>query len=243
MAYMPQDVFDMGAVTLALAKRLKSDSSLTKAQSLASSYRRHYEDEGLEADWEAAADLVLDFLLPICERAVRACGDAVEADAVTSAVDDAVTQLQYCIENYTPDGQRKPGGLRGTHANRSEEEISDKPVTCKRDIMSYHIFTTLTGTIPMRPKGWSLNGERHATHLSVPEAFRVHRDSLDPDMDFFERDGAGKGERATVRKMAAAFIFAGILAWEYFSPWAGAPLALLGVNAIIGTMKRDTGAG
>jgi hypothetical protein len=66
----------------------------------------------------------------------------------------------------------------------------------------------------------------------------LHPDTLDPDKEFFDREGAQSGERAKVRGCAFfAIIFGAVLA--YYFPILGVPLIIVSILAVIGTIGNE----
>jgi hypothetical protein len=66
----------------------------------------------------------------------------------------------------------------------------------------------------------------------------LHPDTLDPDKDFFDREGAQSGERANVMGCAFfAIIFGAVVA--YYFPILGVSLIIISILAVIGTIGNS----
>tara|TARA_Y100001934_G_C11732485_1_gene486448 strand:+ start:272 stop:538 length:267 start_codon:yes stop_codon:yes gene_type:complete len=66
----------------------------------------------------------------------------------------------------------------------------------------------------------------------------LHPDSLNPDKDFFEREGAQPGERANVKFFATIALLVGCVL-AYFNPWLGIPIIIIGLMAFAGTKQKS----
>tara|TARA_B100001540_G_C15708254_1_gene597246 strand:- start:890 stop:1156 length:267 start_codon:yes stop_codon:yes gene_type:complete len=66
----------------------------------------------------------------------------------------------------------------------------------------------------------------------------LHPDSIDPDKDFFEREGAQPGERAHVKGCATIALLVGCVL-AYFIPWLGIPIIIMGLMAFAGTKQKN----
>lgn len=142
--YMPQDVFEMAAVTIAklhfaTGKRLDELSS-----KILSGYKADYLDDGFALDAVEAAKGVIQVLQTSFPG----------SDDSTLAV--SCTQLQYCIKRYRPDGSKRGRRLfGGTLFNNQKQSNPIRVQECLRDITVYSVGT-MSGKFPIAPHGWSL---------------------------------------------------------------------------------------
>jgi hypothetical protein len=138
--YMPQQLFDMCAVSAAKISALSGEPIESVAEQLANTYQRDYQDENLSQDISAAASnvktLVVKFL---SEEALAA----------------RLTQFQFCIKHYKSDGKKRPFRLGGTFFNREKQQLPDKVATCLSDVAAYYFLVT-GGAIRIAPEGWRL---------------------------------------------------------------------------------------
>jgi hypothetical protein len=139
--YIPQEMFNMLAVSAAKISAA-SDESIGEATDLImGNYEGTYLDAYLAQEVENAANKVKDFML-----------NALPPETLVGNL----TQMQYCIKNYNPDGTKKRKKLfGGTWFNRENAEINDKVKNCVANVATYHMLV-IGGSIPIAPQGWSL---------------------------------------------------------------------------------------
>lgn len=135
-SYMPQDVFNVCAVTAALHESVSIEDF---AKQISDVYRQRYIDDGFNEDIITAAYNVVELMKT-----------AFPGKKVTPAI----LQIQYCIDNYHPNGKKK-SFLRGQLFNKQMTPLPNRVTQCRTDVMTFH-FGTLAGTFPIVPKGWSL---------------------------------------------------------------------------------------
>lgn len=122
--YMPQYMFNICAVTAAKIAN-SSDQSIEKvSQGLADNYAKSYSDINLGKDIATAARDAIDYI---------------QSPIPNSSIPAIMTQLQFSILNYEPDGAvRKKKLLGGTWFNKEKFQIPNKAEKCKLDIIIYH---------------------------------------------------------------------------------------------------------
>ncbi len=141
-SYITQELFNMAAVTTAKITAASEHSIEFVAEELANDYRE-YQDQNLSEDIATASVKVTDFMQ--------------NALPLKSLVGN-LTQIQFCIKHYSPDGKKKPRKLlRGTWFNKEKLELEDKVDQCVANVMTYH-FLVINGSIPIAPKGWTVGG-------------------------------------------------------------------------------------
>lgn len=138
-SYMPQNVFNMCAVT-AVQYNTSGNTTIEEfAKRISDEYRRHYIDDGYEEDIVLAARNLVKFI----ESSLR--------DTKAAA---AVRQLQYCIKKFHPSGKKRffP---QGTIFNQQKSPLPNRVSQCVTDVTVFHLGT-LSGTFPLAPQDWSL---------------------------------------------------------------------------------------
>jgi hypothetical protein len=69
---------------------------------------------------------------------------------------DNLIQLQFCIKNYQPSGDRWPVRLfGGAFFNKTNQPLPDKVGQCLANVATYHLLV-INRKIPLAPKDWSL---------------------------------------------------------------------------------------
>ena len=139
-SYMPQDVFNMCAVTAAQFNASEGTTIEKFAKRISDEYRRDYIDDGFEDDIVLAARNVVKF---------------VESSFPGTKAAAAVRQLQYCIKKFHPSGKKKFFLQGGTIFNKQKVPLPNRVNQCVTDVVVFHLGT-LSGTFPLAPKGWSL---------------------------------------------------------------------------------------
>lgn len=139
--YMPQYLFNICAVTAAKIA-VSSDKTLEEAaQILSDNYKNSYDDQNLERDISKAAHEVIDFM-----------DSALPGSSMTANM----TQLQFTIVNFEPDGKKRAKKIfGGTWFNKQKDQIHNKVEQCKVNIATYHLLL-VGGSLPLAPSGWSL---------------------------------------------------------------------------------------
>ena len=137
--YMPQDVFNMCAVTAAQYSASEGTTIEEFAKLISDKYRHHYIDDGYEEDIVLAARNVVKFI---------------ESSFPGTKSAAAVRQLQYCIRKFHPSGKKKffP---QGTILNQQKVPLPNRVSQCVTDVAVFHLGT-LSGTFPLAPQDWSL---------------------------------------------------------------------------------------
>lgn len=134
--YMPQQLFDMCAVSAVKISALSGEPIESVAEQLANTYQPDYQDE----DISAAASNVKTFVVKFLSKEALAA---------------SLTQFQFCIKHYTSDGKKRPLRLGGTFFNKEKQQLPDKVATCLSDIAAYY-FLVIGGAIRIAPEGWRL---------------------------------------------------------------------------------------
>lgn len=67
----------------------------------------------------------------------------------------ALMQMQFCIKNYDTSGKKRRGVFRGAWFNKQKTPIPDRVKNFTRNILVFHTYS-MSGGIPLAPKGWSL---------------------------------------------------------------------------------------
>ncbi len=136
---MPQDVFNMCAVSA--ARYIDAEGSTVEefAKLITDSYRRDYIDDNIEKDIITAAHKVASLMASVFPG---------------EKVSSALLQTQFCIKKYHPNGKKK-FFLQGQLFNKQKTPLTNRVTQCAANVMTYHLGT-LSGTFPIAPKGWSL---------------------------------------------------------------------------------------
>ena len=130
--YMPQDLFNASAVTIALYKDVQPIER--SAMELSAIHRKSYIDDGFEADLVTAAYNVVKFA---------------EAAFPGKEVSQVLPQIRHCIENYYTNGKKR--FFKGALFNRQKTPLPDRVAQCSKDIMVFHVGT-LSGMFPLAPQ-------------------------------------------------------------------------------------------
>lgn len=138
-SYMPQDIFNMSAVTAASCYGSEEVTIDKCASFISDQYRNDYIDDGFEKDIVIAA-----------HKIVALIQQAFPGKPVSSAI----RQMQYCIKTYEPNGKKK-GFFQGQLFNKQKQPIPDRVSQCVANIMTFHIGT-LSGAFPVAPRDWSI---------------------------------------------------------------------------------------
>ncbi|MCY1302270.1 hypothetical protein D9M70_519200 [compost metagenome] len=140
-SYIPQYMFNICAVTAAKIAASSGKPVREAANMLATNYKESYDDMNLEDDILAAAINVTEFI---------------KSSLPGSSIPGCMTQLQYTIINFEPDGKKRRKKIfGGTWFNKERDEIKDKVQRCKVNIAIYHMLL-ISGTLPLAPDGWSV---------------------------------------------------------------------------------------
>jgi hypothetical protein len=135
---MQQDVFDAGALTVAMAKAVGQDGRAI-AEQIATAYGSSYADSNLVELWDEASDKALALIPKLFS--IPVAGEKVAQVCKTLA--SAITQ-------YHPDGRRRRKGLfGGTMFHFEKAELPDKVSKFETDVAVYHVLL-LTGVIDIR---------------------------------------------------------------------------------------------
>ena len=131
----------MCAVT---AAKLAADSDLSiqeAAKLLSDNYRKSYDDKNLEDEIATAASKVTQFM---------------ESVLPNSSLPRNLTQIQYSIVHFEPNGSRRKKKLfGGTWFNKERTELPNKIDQCAANVATYHLLI-VGGSLPLAPDGWSL---------------------------------------------------------------------------------------
>lgn len=136
---MPQDVFDMCAVTAARFQDADEVGIEEFARRIAERYRRDYIDDGFEVDVISAAHHLVKLM---------------EGFFPGQKVSASLRQIQYCIKRFRPDGRKKPF-FQGQWFNQQKSPLNDRVKKCVSNVAVFHLGT-LSGKFPIAPEGWSL---------------------------------------------------------------------------------------
>lgn len=142
--FMPQGIFDLGAVTIAWINMAAGSPLEQMAESLAESYRRLYPEEGLVGEWISAAskiDSVLETFFPGIGKKEKAA---------------ILRQLQYCVKEFNPDGtKRKKNFFRKTKYIDEKERNQKRVGQFLINLICYHLRIQ-NGSLPFMPPKWTL---------------------------------------------------------------------------------------
>lgn len=139
--FMPQEVFNMCAVTAAQLSAFAKVPIETSAAELARAYEESYRDSDLAQDIAAAAEKVTSFMREFFQPQL---------------IVGALTQMQFCIKHYKTDGRRKRLKiLGGAFFQKERNALPDKVARCLADVAIFHVGT-LNGKFPSAPEGWSM---------------------------------------------------------------------------------------
>lgn len=140
--YMPQEVFNLCAVTTAKMSAMTGAAIEGYALKMADAHRTYADDPiYLAADIESSAEKIISFLSSLFPKEV---------------IPGACTQLQYCIKHFCTDGSKKRRRIfGGSLFNYERSEISNKVKQCTTTIATYHA-AVVSGLIPLTPDGWTL---------------------------------------------------------------------------------------
>ncbi|MDD2762135.1 MAG: hypothetical protein PHH11_17805 [Methylomonas sp.] len=139
--FIRQEMFNMFAVSAAKISAASNKSIREATALIMNNYQGAYLDANLAKDVETAANGVTEFMLGI-----------LPPETLTGNL----TQMQFCIKNFNPDGTRKRKRIfGGTFFNKEKSEIRNKVQSCKANIATYHMLV-IGGSIPIAPQGWSL---------------------------------------------------------------------------------------
>lgn len=138
MKYMPQDVFDCCALTVAMAG-FSGVNTAEIAGQLSEGYRKSYGDTALAEQIIEAADLLM--------KTVPSFFETEKTDAQLAG---ACKTLSSAITKFNVDGsKRRRGLLGGTLFNKEKVEIESKPTKCLPNVIAYNI-AILSGAIDPR---------------------------------------------------------------------------------------------
>jgi hypothetical protein len=141
LKYMPQDVFNLCAVTAAKVTGFTGKSIEQVSQEITSGYIHTFSDQNLSKEVAEAASSIREYIREYF----------VGTDEVRK-----LTHLQYCIDNYDVEGQlRQKSFLSGTSFKHETNEIKFKPHVCSCNIANL-ILRIEDQTIPNPPDGWTL---------------------------------------------------------------------------------------
>ena len=141
-SYMPQRLFDMCVVT-AVKIHMATGKSLEQTNMQVLEHYSHSfpDDSHLENHIELASEAVLETMRTLF---------------TDKQIPYVMTQMQYCIKKYHPDGKkRRKRLLSGTMFTRSRFPNSNRVDDCINNITAYHVGT-LCGVFPLMPDGWSV---------------------------------------------------------------------------------------
>lgn len=141
MSYMPQQLFNMCAVTTAKISVATEQPVEAIALQVTASYTDTYKDVHLAEEVAEAASRIAALL---------------KGTMPDGSLGGALTQMQFCIKNYSPDGKKLRGKiLGGTWFNKEPKPIEDKVGVCFANVAAFHILT-INGQVPIAPRGWTL---------------------------------------------------------------------------------------
>lgn len=138
MKYMPQDVFDGCALTVAMAG-FSGVNMVDIAKQLSEDYQKSYDDNDLTEQILEAAGLLTE-----------AVPRFFETEKSAAQLAGACKTLSGAIMKFNVDGtKRRKGLLGGTMFNRAKAEIEDKPKKCLSNVIAYNV-AILSGAIDPR---------------------------------------------------------------------------------------------
>lgn len=139
--YMPQYMFNLCAITAGRLAELSENTIEYYGNYFQKQYENDYDDLYLERDIPEAAKAIIAF---------------VEKELPNASLPATLTQLQYSVSKYQPNGKkRKKKIFGGTFFNKIEHPPDDRIMECKKEIILYHTLL-ITGVLPLVPEGWSL---------------------------------------------------------------------------------------
>ena len=139
--YITQQLFDMCAVSAAKISAANSTPLAEVSKQLAETYSQSYNDDNLPQEISVAAEQIAAFVSRVLPP-VTLVGN--------------LTQLQFCIKNFQPNGKRWPMKLlSGALFNKSSRPLPDKVRQSLANVATYHVLV-INGAIPLAPTGWKL---------------------------------------------------------------------------------------
>lgn len=140
-SYMPQQLFNMCAVGAAKISVVHGEPIEPVSDYVAQQYNQTHRDEHLPEDIAFAAESILVYL-----RSARPEHSLLQR----------LTQLEFCIKHYEPDGRKRPTKLfGGTWFNKESAPLQNKAKNCVAQILAYDLLV-ISGSIPVAPPGWHL---------------------------------------------------------------------------------------
>jgi len=124
-SYVPQQLFNMCAVSVGKIGAVSGETIESVSRQLTKHYDHTYQDEYLAEDIAVAAKDVSDYLRSAGRERVLV---------------DSLTQMQFCIKHFQPDGKNRPFKLfGGTWFNKESAPLEDKPKKCLAQILAYNL--------------------------------------------------------------------------------------------------------
>jgi hypothetical protein len=141
---MPQEVFDLGAVTIAQLNLTTNMPVSAIAQEAAKGYQKSYKNDRFEQDWIKAAELIILMFQDLFKGSSN------------QVVAEVLRQMQFCIKYFNLNGsRRKRKFLGGTFFNKEKKANPRRIDQCIENLLCYHIKTA-RGQIILVPPNWHL---------------------------------------------------------------------------------------
>lgn len=139
--YISQDTFDTAAVIATGHLLFNPPGFVDVVFKIAESFKEDYKDESLVKDIaDAGREIAILF-----EKAFP-----------PEELHKELTQIQFCIKNYKPDGTKRPFRIfNGVLFSSEKSPIQNLAKNCSADVAAY-ISLVSKGTIPKMPTGWKL---------------------------------------------------------------------------------------
>jgi hypothetical protein len=130
--YMPEDLFEFGAYTIAMIHVAKGLPIEDVADRLHKSYKNSYLDDDIRDQWVEAANIVIGLVethFPNLEPRVKA---------------STLKHIQTAVMEYQPDGKKRRKKLfGGTIFNKSKTANYQRTKTLSRNFICYHALLSV----------------------------------------------------------------------------------------------------
>jgi len=137
--YMPNDLFNLCAITVAKLSHVSEQPSAVFAQELWNGYISDYPDDDVVEDWIKASEAVQEIL-----------SETVESENLPSVY----TQLQFCFEKFNSDGTPKRKKLfGGTLFNKQKFKDGNRVSDFLRCFTSFYAASAME-SLPPFPDGY-----------------------------------------------------------------------------------------
>lgn len=139
--FITQEMFNLFAVSVAKISAESGKSIREATELIMRNYAGSYIDTNIAQEVEIAANKAREFILGVLPPETLAGN---------------LTQMQFCIKHYNPDGSKKRKKIfGGTFFSKGKDEVDNKVENCLGNIATYHMLV-INGVISIAPQGWSL---------------------------------------------------------------------------------------